>query len=60
MSKKHLSPFKQVFLTALITSLVAVVGFQAWYLKSMKQQLDGVQGKHETIAGVIKSESPIP
>jgi len=60
MSKKHLSPFKQVFLTALITSLVAVVGFQAWYLKSMKQQLDGVQGKHETIAGVIKSESPMP
>jgi HSP20 family protein len=49
-----------VFLTAVITSLVAVVGFQAWYLKNMKQQLDGIQGKHDAIAGVVKSARTMP
>lgn len=60
MSEKHISNFKELFLTALITSLIAIVGFQAWYLKSMKQQLDGIQGKNDTIAGVIKSGSSMP
>jgi HSP20 family protein len=35
---------KQYLLAALVIFLVAVVGFQTWYMMSMKQHMDAIQG----------------
>jgi HSP20 family protein len=51
---------KQGLLAGLIILLVAIVGFQAWYMMNMKQQLDVIQGNHDTIVGMINSGSSAP
>ena len=60
MSEKNSNHTKQFFVIALVSFLLVIVGFQTWYMMSMKQQLDIIQGKHDTIAGVINSDSSTP
>jgi hypothetical protein len=35
---------KQYLLAALVILLVGIVGFQSWYMMSMKQQMETIQG----------------
>jgi HSP20 family protein len=60
MSENNSNHSKQLFTVAVLSILVAIIGFQAWYMVSMKQQLDEIQGKHDTLAAVIKPDSSAP
>jgi HSP20 family protein len=60
MSELKSTQPKQVLLAGLVILLVAIVGFQTWYMMSMKQQLDVIQDNHDTIAGIINSGSSAP
>jgi len=48
---------RNFLLTGLVIFLVAIVGFQTWYMISMKQQLEVIQGKHDAVAGLTNSSS---
>lgn len=54
--RKPLQP-KQLFSIGLGLFLVAIVGFQTWYMIDMKRQLDVIQDKRDTIASTINSGS---
>lgn len=56
---KSMQP-KQVILAGLLLLLVVIVGFQTWYMMSMKQQLNTIQHKHDAIASMISPASPAP
>lgn len=55
MSEHNPKQTKHYLLTGLVIFLVAIAGFQAWYMMNMKQQLDIMQGKHDTAAGKMSS-----
>jgi len=57
MSELKSTQPKLLLLSGLVILLVAIVGFQTWYMLSMKQQLDVIQGNHDAIAGMINSGS---
>jgi len=60
MSELKSTQPKHLLLSGLVILLVAIVGFQTWYMMNMKQQLDVIQGKHDAIAGQINSGGSVP
>jgi HSP20 family protein len=60
MSELKSTQPKLLLLAGLVIFLIAIVGFQTWYMMSMKQQLDVIQGKHDAIAGIISPGSSAP
>jgi len=60
MSENNPNRSKQIFTVTVLSILVAIVGFQAWYMVNMKRQLDDIQGKHDTLAAVVKPDSSAP
>lgn len=60
MSEQESTKPKQLLISVLVISLVAVVGFQTWYMMEMKQQLNAAQGKHDAVAKMIASNSSAP
>jgi HSP20 family protein len=57
MSEQESSKPKQLLISILVLSLVAVVGTQTWYMMEMKKQLNAVQGSHDAVAKMIASNS---
>jgi HSP20 family molecular chaperone IbpA len=51
-TNKSIQP-KQFLLAGLAIIIVAVIGFQTWYMMNMKNQLDVIQGNRESITGTI-------
>ena len=58
MSENNTGHIKQYFISSLIIFLVVIAGFQTWYMMSMNQQLEDIQGKNDAITGVTSSGGP--
>ena len=54
------SQSKQILLTGLLLLLVAIVGFQAWYMLGMKSQLDDIHHQQMTVHAQAQSDSGTP
>lgn len=57
MSEQNSKPPTQYFLISLIVILIAIVGFQTWYLMCMKKQLDFISYRHHTATKISTSAS---